>query len=89
MSLDTLTARATVAAVAACGLIDASPWAIAAGVLVLTSLRAEACLAFADRYGVALGRLEAWSLFAATAAARASLVCSAAYAAGHLLQLLA
>ena len=50
---------------------------------------AEACLAFADKYGAALCRLEAGSLFAAAAAARNALVCSAAFAAGQLLRLIA
>jgi hypothetical protein len=73
-------------AVAGCGLLDASPWAIAEGVLVLTGLRSEACLAFADRYGAAFGRLEAWSLFAAATASRSTLVCMAAYMAGQVLR---
>jgi hypothetical protein len=77
--------RATIAAVAVCGLLDASPWAIACGVLVLTSLRSEACFAFADRYGEALGRLEAGCLFAAAAAARSTLSCTAAFAVGLVL----
>ena len=74
---------------AGCGLLGASPWAIAGGVLVLTSLRSEACLAFADKYGAAFCRLEAGNLFAAAAAARNALVCSAAFAAGQLLLLIA
>ena len=85
MSLDDLTARATIAAVFACGLIGASPLAIAGGVLVLTSLRTEACQAFAYKYGTALGQLEAGCLFAAAAAARNALVCTVAYAAGTVL----
>jgi hypothetical protein len=87
MRLDDLIARTTVVAVVVCGLLDASPWAIAGGILVLTSLRSEACFAFADRYGAALGRLEAGSLFLAAAAARSTLVCTAAYAAGQALRL--
>ena len=87
MSVDALIARATVVAVAGCGLLDASPWAIAGGALALTSLRTETCFEFADRYGVALGRLEAGSLFAAGAAARSTLVCTTAYAAGQVLRL--
>jgi hypothetical protein len=79
--------RATIAAVAGCGLLDASPWAIAGGILVLTSLRSEACLAFADRYGAALGWLEAGSLFLAAVAARSTLVCAVVYGAGQALQL--
>jgi hypothetical protein len=89
MRLDDLIARTTVVAVVVCGLLDASPWAIAGGILVLTSLRSEACFAFADRYGEVLGRLEAGSLFVAAAAARSTLVCSAAFAVGHLSRLTA
>lgn len=74
------------AAVAGCGLIEASPWAIAGGALALTGQRAEACAAFADKYGAALGRLEAWSLFAAVSAARSTLNWAAAYAAGLALR---
>ena len=85
MTIDDLIARATIASVAGCGLLGASPWAIAGGVLVLTSLRAEACFAFADQYGAALSRLEAGSLFAAVTAARSTLMCAAAYAAGTVL----
>jgi hypothetical protein len=87
MSADALIARATVAAVAGCGLLDTSPWAIAAGVLVLTSQRAEACLGFADKYGAALGHLEAGSLFVAAAAARNTVVCAVAYTASQVLRL--
>jgi len=86
MHLDDVIARATIAAVASCGLLGASPWAIAGGVLVLTSLRSEACFVFAHRYGAALGRLEAGSLFAAAAAARSTLVCTAAFVAGQVLR---
>ena len=85
MTIDDLIARATIAAVVGCGLIGTSPWAIAGGVLVLTSQRSEACLAFADRYGAALGRIEAGSLFVAAAAARSTLVCTVAFAAGQVL----
>jgi len=81
-------ALGALAAVTASAYIDASAWAIAGGVLVLTNLRIEACLTFADRYGAALGRIEAWCLFAAAAAARNALACSAAYAAGHLLRVI-
>jgi hypothetical protein len=89
MSLDDLTAKATIAAVATCGLIGASLWAIAAGVLILTSLRSEACLEFADRYGEALGRMEAWSLVVAAAAARNTIVCGAAYLAACVIFMVA
>jgi hypothetical protein len=84
MPCDVLIVRPTVAAVAGCGLLGASPWAIAGGVLALTSLRSEACLAFADRYGATLGRVEAGSLFVAAAAARSTILCAVAYTAGHL-----
>lgn len=53
---------------------------------MLTSLRSEACLAFADKYGAVLGRLEAGSLFVAAAVARSALVCTVAHAAGQVLR---
>lgn len=56
MTIDDLIGRATICRRGRLQPPDASPWAIAGGALILTSLRAEACFAFADRYGAALGR---------------------------------
>src|SRR5262245_43132451 len=50
--------------------IDAVPWAIAAGVLGLASQRIDASAVFAERYGAALGTFQAWALFMSASAAR-------------------
>ena len=80
---------AWLAAVFACGAIDAAPWAVIAGAAGLTFQRIELQDAIVAKYAPAIGGLAAWGLFSGLAFTGYSFACGGAFAAGKLLAAIA